>query len=162
MTVTAAANSTQALVGMGQIAVISGAESARAVLGSCLGVMIYDERKRLGALAHVVLPASSGRSGSPGKFVDTAIPWMIETLRGRGGDPRRFVVKLAGGANMFTASGPFQIGQQNIDAARQMLAEHRLRVVAEHLCGTQGRRVTFDCESCKFLIEVAGQQPVEI
>ena len=162
MPATAAATSSQALVGMGQIAVIGGSESARAVLGSCIGVMMYDERKRVAALAHVVLPASSGRSGPPGKFVDTAIPWMVEALRTRGGDPRRMIVKLAGGANMVTASGPFQIGQQNIDAARQILAEQRLRIVSEHLCGTQGRRVTFDCESGKFLIEVAGQPPVEI
>ena len=63
MPATAAATTSQALVGMGQIAVISGSESARAVLGSCIGVMMYDERKRVGALAHVVLPASSGRSG---------------------------------------------------------------------------------------------------
>lgn len=145
-----------ASVGMGEIAVISGNESAQAILGSCLGIAIYDPRNGLGALAHVVLPTAEGRPGTPGKFVDTAVPWMIRALTAKGAEPTRFVSKLVGGANMFSGNGPLQIGQQNIASARRELAAARIRVVAEHLAGTQGRRVTFVGQSGQIVVETAG------
>jgi chemotaxis protein CheD len=147
---------------MGQIAVLTGDERASAVLGSCVGVAIYDEKKKLGALAHIVLPTSAGRPGTPGKFVDTAIVWMLNELRSRGADPRKLACKLSGGATMFATNGPFQIGQQNIDAARQALAAANVRIVAEHLGGAKGRRITFECDAFKVVVESAGEPSVTL
>lgn len=146
----------QLTANMGEIVLLSGEQTGQAILGSCLGIVLYDARKQLSALAHVVLPQSEGRNGVPGKFVDTAIPWMINTLRDKGVDPARLTCKLAGGANMFVNSGPFQIGQQNIAVARRELEKANIRVAAEHLEGTQGRRIAFENKSGKVLIEVAG------
>jgi len=149
------------LVGMGQIALLPAPKLGRAVLGSCVGIALYDERKRLGALAHVVLPKASGREvPAPGKFADTAIEWMLDALARQGADRKRLLAKLAGGANMFAAAGPFQIGKQNADAVRGKLGENGIRLVAEHLGGTQGRRVTFDVAACSLMIEVVGQRPL--
>lgn len=153
---------TKTAVGMGQIALTSGEDVAHSVLGSCLGLALYDPRKRLGALAHIVLPSALGRAGSPGKYADTALEWMLDALRRVGADPKRLVCKLTGGANMFTGNGPFQIGQQNIDAARQHLAAANIAVVAEHLGGKNGRRVVFECETGKVTVEVAGQPAVTL
>ena len=87
MLATETQSASQRLAGMGQIVVVTGQEFARAVLGSCVGVAIYDPSEKLGALAHIVLPSADGRPGLPGKFVDTAIPWMIEALQQRGALP---------------------------------------------------------------------------
>jgi chemotaxis protein CheD len=150
------------LAGMGQIAIVSGQELARAVLGSCVGVTMYDSYEKLGALAHVVLPASDGRSGTPGKFVDTAIPWMVEELLKRGASRRRIVAKLAGGSKMFTAQGPFLIGEQNAFEARKFLKEFKIPLLAEHLAGSHGRRVTLNCDTGLLDIEVVGQSIAQI
>jgi chemotaxis protein CheD len=147
---------------MGQIALTKGEDVAHAVLGSCLGLALYDSRQRLGVLAHIVLPAAQGRAGSPGKFADTAIEWMLTAMRRAGADPKRLTCKLTGGANMFAGNGPFQIGQQNIEAARQHLDAARIPIVAEHLGGKCGRRIVFECETGKVAVEVAGQPPVTL
>ncbi|MBA4016974.1 MAG: hypothetical protein C0483_07300 [Pirellula sp.] len=149
-------------VGMGQIAVVGRDQVARSVLGSCIGVVLYDERRCLGAFAHVVLPASGGRAGSPGKFADTAVPFMLEALRKAGADPKSVLAKITGGSNMFSADGPFQIGKQNADAVRAQFKAANIRLVAEHLGGTSGRRVTFHPDTALLEIECVGQQVVVI
>lgn len=141
---------------MGQIALVATDDVARAVLGSCIGLAIYDAQRRIGVLAHVVLPVSSGRSGTPGKFVDTALQKMLEDLRAAGADSRRLIAKLTGGANMFAANGPFKIGQQNIDAARVALEQARIPIAGEHLGGNSGRRISFFGSHGELSVEVAG------
>lgn len=162
MTATQTIRRPETTVGMGQIALLTGDERASAVLGSCVGVAIYDESKKLGALAHIVLPTSAGRPGTPGKFIDTAIVWMLNELRSRGADPRKLSCKLTGGATMFATNGPFQIGQQNIDATRQALAAANVRIVAEHLGGAKGRRITFECDGFAVVVETAGDASVTL
>jgi chemotaxis protein CheD len=162
MTATLTTRRPETMVGMGQIAVLIGDERASAVLGSCVGVALYDEKRKLGTLAHIVLPTSAGRPGLPGKFVDTAIVWMLNELRSRGADPRRLTCKLAGGATMFASNGPFQIGQQNIDATRQTLQAANVRIVAEHLGGCKGRRISFDCETFAVVVETAGETSAKL
>lgn len=147
-------------VGMGQIVILRGEDTANAVLGSCLGLALFDERKKIGALAHIVLPASTGRVAAPGKFVNTAIEWMLAALAKEGVELRRIAAKMAGGANMFAATGPFQIGQENATAARKQLESLRIAIMAEHLGGSQGRRVYFDPKNASLLVEVAGQTKV--
>ena len=151
------------LVGMGQIAIFSPPETARAVLGSCVGVALYDELAQVAALAHVVLPKSEGRAAAtPGKFADTAIASMRESLLARGSNPSRIRAKIAGGADMFVGKGPFQIGVQNIEAVKSGLRALGIRLLGEHLGGTQGRRITFDLRTSKLAIEVTGQPAVHL
>ena len=63
---------------------------------------------------------------------------------------------------MFTTQGPFLIGEQNAQAARNQLKQFKIPILAEHVAGSQGRRVTFDCESCLLTIEMAGQPTTRI
>ena len=156
---TAVAVSQTTSVGMGQVTV--GAHPARlvAVLGSCLGVALYHRRLRLGALSHVVLPDSSGREALPGKFADTAVPHMVELLKRQGAPTSSLVAKLAGGACMFGATGPMQIGLANADAVRCELKALRIPILAEDIGGTKGRRIVFDCDSGVLTVEIAGCTP---
>ena len=76
-------------VGMGQIALARGQTRLAAILGSCVSVVLYHAGMKLGAMAHVVLPASQGRdpAATPGKFADSAVPTMVTWLRGLGAPP---------------------------------------------------------------------------
>jgi chemotaxis protein CheD len=152
----------EAQVGMGQIAVVTGEQFARSVLGSCIGVAVYDARRAIGAMAHVVLPQSSGRAASPGKFADTAVSWMVDELAKLGADARKLTAKIAGGANMFNADGPFQIGKQNAEAVRAQLSALGIRLAAEHLGGVHGRKVTFWPKCGTYEIEAVGHAVVKI
>jgi len=122
-------------------------------------VALHQPRLALGLLGHVVLPDSCGRAGNPGKFADTAIPAMIAELERHGGTLGACVVKIAGGACMFSGNGPLQIGLANIEAVTKALERAGLRIAARDVGGSYGRRVTLDCTSGGLLVESVGQTP---
>ena len=43
----------------------------RTLLGSCVGLALYDRRLRVAGLAHIVMPRARGRQRADGKLVDT-------------------------------------------------------------------------------------------
>jgi chemotaxis protein CheD len=145
------------LVGMGQIAVGQSPQRMRAILGSCIGVALYHPGRKTGVMAHVVLPDSAGRAGIPGKFADTAVPQMLELLRKQGMPTYGLTAKLTGGANMFNGSGPLQIGDANAVAVAAALKKVGIRVTAQEVGGTHGRRVDFDCASGEMIVQCVGQ-----
>ncbi len=160
MLATTASKTTNIHVGMGQAGVAGPEGGFSAVLGSCLGVALYHPRLHVGAFAHVVLPESNGRSGPPGKFADVAIPYMIDQLRPRGATPAGLVAKIAGGACMFGAGGPLQIGDANAQKVIELLKAAGIRIAGKHIGGTKGRRVIFQCATGDLTVQIAGQPPV--
>lgn len=145
--------------GMGQIVHAAAPDTLTTVLGSCIGVAIYHPRTKQALLAHIVLPASSGRAASAGKFADTAIPEMQKQLAQLGLCDGTVVVKLAGGANMFgIPSGPMQVGEGNIAAVEAALSKAKLKIAARHVGGSKGRRVTFDCQTGIYKVEIVGAE----
>jgi len=148
---------TETLVGMGQIAAGRAPERMKSILGSCIGLTLYHPRLKAGAMTHIVLPDSAGRSGAPGKFADTAIPEMLKLLSRLGAPACALIAKFAGGANMFATSGPLQIGDANVEAVTQVLKAAGIRVAGQDVGGTVGRRIVFDCASGEMTIECAGK-----
>jgi chemotaxis protein CheD len=144
-------------VGMGEIAGGDKRQQMRAVVGSCIALTLYNARLRIGVMAHVVLPDSSGRYDAPGKYADTAIPRMLEMFRKSGAPPQSLVAKFAGGANMFDSRGPLQIGDANVKAVTQALKAAGVTVADCDIGGLHGRRVTFDCANGMMTVEAAGQ-----
>ncbi len=147
-------------VGMAQIAIVTDPGVVRTVLGSCIGLLLYHAARKTGALAHIVMAQQAGRTGPPGKFADTAVPWMLQELSAKGAGRAGLTAKITGGAAMFGGSGPIQIGAANLDAVVRLLEEQRIPIVAQHVGGSKGRRVTFDSHTGDVIVEIVGQQPV--
>ncbi len=126
-----------------------------AILGSCVGVALCQVGMKLGAMAHVVLPDSSGRDACPGKFADSAIPAMVASLREVGARPRALVAKIVGGAGMFGVDGPLQIGVANIRAVVAVLDAAGIPIVARDIGGNSGRRAVLDCNSGRITVTTA-------
>ena len=143
-------------VGMGQILLGEAPSVLVSVLGSCVGVALYDPVRRCGALAHIVLPRAEGRTAAPGKFADTAVPAAIEQLEAAGASRRRLQAQLAGGAAMFASNGPLHIGEANLNAVVAALAEAGIPVVGRHVGGRQGRRIRFATDTGAATVQVAG------
>lgn len=125
-------------------------------LGSCLGIALYDAERRIGGLAHTLLPAAHPNFGErPGKFVDAAIRQMVEALLSQGAKPDRLVAKIAGGANMFAAAGlgaDGGIGQRNVSAAKRVLEDFGIALLAEDTGGSNGRTIEFDLATGTLLV----------
>jgi chemotaxis protein CheD len=71
---------------------------------------------------------------------------MLAEMTRLGADTRRVRAKLIGGASMFAnlmPSGSINIGERNVVAARQALADAGVPVVAEDIGSDHGRSVFF-------------------
>jgi chemotaxis protein CheD len=143
-------------VGMGQAFVVEKPNRLTAVLGSCVGVVLYHPRMQIGAMSHVVLPDSNGRSGSAPKFADSAVPHMIGLLEKRGVNASGLIAKIMGGSCMFGNGGPLQIGEANIKATTTALESVGIKIVGRDLGGSCGRRVNFDPATGQVTIESVG------
>lgn len=146
-------------VGMGDLAVMSESGILRTLLGSCIGLVLYDVVHRIGGLAHIVLPASNGDTTAPGKYADTALPALLIAMKQAGAQTNRVTAKLAGGANMFGTKAR-TIGDQNLDAIEGLLSRNGIHVVGKHCGGRYGRRLGFDVSSGTVMIEWQEGPPV--
>jgi chemotaxis protein CheD len=140
---------TRILVRIGDLRVAGGdAELITVGIGSCVALAVFDPVRRIGGLGHALLPEPfrNGRPGPPGRFATTAVARLLEMLRERGGDPRRAVAWLVGGARMFEglSSTGSSIGDRNIGAARKALEAAGVPVGGEVVGGALGRSVYFD------------------
>src|SRR5439155_19077089 len=72
-------------------------------LGSCVAIILYDARARIGGLAHTLLPNESmARDRSnPAKFPASAVAVLLAEMTRLGADACRVEAKLVGGASMF-------------------------------------------------------------
>lgn len=147
----------ETMVGMGQISAGRAPERLKAILGSCIGLALYHPGLKTGVMAHVVLPESDERNGTPGKFADTALPHMLDLLKQMGTPHHNLTAKLVGGANMFGGTGPIKIGDANVAAVTQLLKKAGIRIAGQDTGGSKGRRVSFDCCTGALTIECVGQ-----
>jgi chemotaxis protein CheD len=134
-------------VGVAEAAVATGdAVLATVGLGSCVAILLHDAEAAVAGMAHVLLPAPHGGSGSPAaaKYANTAVPYLLREMEARGADRRRITGRIVGGASMFgTLRTPTmtRAGERNVVAAREALAAAGIRVTGEEVGSGHGRSV---------------------
>lgn len=111
-------------------------------LGSCVGVALYDADSGVVGLAHAMLPEHDG-DGNRTKYVDTAVEELLERMVEAGADPGGVVAKLAGGSDMFQFSDG-SVGDRNVAAARETLADLGVEIVGEDVGGDHGRSLQLE------------------
>ncbi|MCU0636084.1 MAG: chemotaxis protein CheD [Gemmatimonadaceae bacterium] len=134
-------------------------------LGSCIAIVLHDGIARVGGLAHVLLPAAGTNvTGSPAKYVATAVPALVTRMRDVGAtDALR--ARLVGGARMFGTLLPPNapaVGERNVDAARHALAQHGIEIVAEDIGGDFGRHVELDVATGGVLVRSFAREPLAL
>lgn len=157
-------------VAIGRWAIATAPTKIRTLLGSCVGVVLYDRAAKVGGLAHIVLPSAHGAIDHPGKYAETAIPGLIADLdRILAVKARpRLVAKLVGGANMFQVDPVIQhnsglnIGRKNQEAIEHILISLTIPVIARDVGGTTGRRLTLDTSSGIVTIRIPGGVDYEL
>ncbi|MFC5541228.1 MAG: chemotaxis protein CheD [Bacilli bacterium] len=156
-------------VGIAQMDVVKFPDTIRTSgLGSCVGVVLYDETKKIAGLVHIMLPDSSLSSTdtiNTAKFADTGIKGLVEKLLMEGAQKYRLKAKIAGGAQMFqfsSAKEMMRIGPRNVEAVKKVLNELGIPLVAEDIGGNSGRTIEFDPATCKLMIRTVNQGVSEI
>lgn len=126
-------------------------------LGSCVGICLYDQTARVAGLSHILLPQSGQIPGNntPMKFADTAIPMLLVKMQAKGARPNQLKAKIAGGAQMFAATGNASIaniGARNVAAVKATLQRLRIPIVAEDTGANYGRTQLFDADTFTMVI----------
>ena len=121
-------------------------------IGSCVGVIMYYARGKIGGLAHIMLPdiESVKNKSNRAKFANTAIPDLVEKLEKLGADRRFIKAKIMGGAHMFgfaKTNKVFNIGARNVEKVKEVLKALKIRLVAEDVGGSYGRSLYFYLET---------------
>ncbi len=153
----------QTLINVGVAQVKFGANPAilRTILGSCIGICIFDRAKKIGGLAHILLPNDTSGGASPEKYADTAIPLLINRLIKDGAKKEFLSAKIAGGASMFKFQSNVslgQIGDRNIEETKKVLEKLGIPVLEEDVGGNTGRVIDFFLTDGHLKVKAAGQE----
>jgi chemotaxis protein CheD len=130
-------------------------------LGSCVGITLYDSKKKIIGMAHIMLPSSKIATANTNraKFADTGIVDLLEKMTALGAERKEIVSKIAGGAQMFNFAGSnetLKIGARNSEAVKQVLNELRIPIVAEDIGGNHGRTIEISSEDGKLMVKTIG------
>ena len=113
-------------------------------LGSCIALILHDQRRSLAGLAHIMLPESRGNVDRPGKFADTALAALMEELENLGSTKFSTTAIVVGGASMFEFSAnSLNIGERNAAAVKDLLQDQGIKIEHEETGGKVGRSVYY-------------------
>jgi len=156
-------------VGIADMNIVKSPDSIRTSgLGSCVGVVLYDETMKIAGLIHVMLPDSSlsrTETVNVAKFADTGIPAMIDQLKLEGVQPFRLKAKIAGGAEMFQFTSnkdTMRIGPRNVAAVKEYLLKSKVPLISEDTGGNSGRTIEFDPSTSLLNIRTVNQGVIDI
>ena len=136
-------------------------------LGSCIALCAYDPVTKVGGMVHMVLPDSrngDGGSNSP-KYVNAGIPLLLQEMARQGAKKSRLIVKIVGGARMFTIPGSgklLDVGGRNIEMTNQILESEGVPASASDVGGNRGRTVQLFMDTGKVFVKAAGGDSVEL
>lgn len=127
-------------------------------LGSCLGITFYSPGKKAGAMAHPMLPDidKAKMKSNPNRYVNSVIVKTLDELVKLGSSRNSLEIKIFGGAHMFsfiTADSMLNVGEKNIEIARELLGKLGLKIIAEEVGGTFGRTIELNLENGKVFVD---------
>jgi chemotaxis protein CheD len=142
-------------VGIADLKVTQSPNVLRTILGSCVGICLYDPGTRVIGLSHIMLAEQNIAGTNPKKYADAAIPLLIEEMEKFGVVSSRIKAKIVGGAAMFNMgenSIMGDIGRSNVRRVKEVLSTCSIELIAEDTGGDFGR--TIDFFSTDFLVKI--------
>ena len=118
-----------------------------AAIGSCIAIAAYDSNKKVGAMAHIMLPGSAPeKSLEKTKYAAEAINEMIKKMIDAGSKHCDIEVCLVGGGNVLQKKND-TICKDNIESTTMLLAKRNIPIRASVLGGTTRKGIFLDIES---------------
>ena len=149
-------------VGIAEIKTGKNPEVLRTTLGSCIGIVLYEPVKKIGAISHIMLakdPTGRDSLKYPGKYGETALPLLIKAMDQEGCKIGAYSARLFGGASMFKGinSNFLQnIGENNIQIAKEILINKNIPIIVEDVGGHEGRTISLYLDDGRVLLKKGG------
>lgn len=125
----------------------SGVKLSSVAIGSCIAVAALDLKKRIGAIAHIMLPGRSPESYvEKTKYANDAIEEMLNQMLNTGTNANDIQVCLVGAGNVLQKEDD-TICQSNIESVMQILKEKNIPIRTSVLGGTERKSVFIDIDN---------------
>lgn len=130
------------------------------ILGSSVGVCLFDHQLSIGGATHFLLPEFPQGAGTPScRYGDVAVQELVGQLRSLGSKPANLTARVFGGACMFQSfreNGRSHVGHRNAVIAVEMLSRLSIRVIEKDVAGNLGRKVKMWSNTGAVVVEVVG------
>ncbi|AFG38071.1 chemotaxis protein CheD [Spirochaeta africana] len=120
------------------------------VLGSCIAVVLYDRKARIGGMNHFLLPGSVDRTHlyttSEGRYGLFAMELLINRMLKLGAAKERLEAKVFGGARMFKFDNTgtiARVSDSNVSFAFEYLHTEGIKIVSQEVGKDYARKVLF-------------------
>ncbi len=135
----------------------------QAFLGTCVGVALYDNKKKIGGLIHIILPEppSSSSVDYPEKYAATGLPLFIEQLINLGASRENLTATIAGGALVGPVSNldiNLDIGGRSADISQAILKANNIKLKNAETGGFLMSTLNLNMENGETYIEPTWQQ----
>lgn len=135
-------------------------------LGSCIGLVVWDPKVKVGGLLHYMLPESKldkeRAKKKPYMFGDTGIPSLFRAAYELGAAKNRLIVKAVGGSQLLDSSGVFNIGKRNYAIMQMLFQKNNISIAKEDIGGTVNRTISLDVKTGRVVLKVSGKGEFEI
>lgn len=149
-------------VGIADVAVVYSPDKIITMgLGSCIGIALYDNDKKIGGLVHIMLPDSNQFKNivNPLKYADLGIEDLLKRMMDLGCRKTNITAKIAGGASMFNFPDKkilSDVGRRNSEAVIEVIKKLSIPLLAEDVGGNKGRTMIFDSKDGRVTIKSIG------
>lgn len=127
-------------------------------LGSCVAVMVYDRYRKIGGLAHIMLPGRSPKQDVEDrtKYAENAIDFLLDSIKRIGAKAEDLEVNLVGGANVL---GEGSISKEVANSISGYLKKLGIEPKNEKTGGTERRSASLYIESGKVFYTEGDEMP---
>jgi len=147
-------------VGIADLKTAKAPDVLRTILGSCVGICMFDSSNKVIGLSHIMLAEKNTAEGNPMKYANTAIPMLLDEMIKTGAVRDKITAKIIGGSTMFKMadnSMMSEIGRSNIRKVKEVLEALSIVITAEDTGGDFGRTIDFFSENGNVKIKSIGK-----
>lgn len=114
------------------------------ILGSCVSVTIFNKKNNFGGINHFLLSESNNaETQDANKYGNFAMKNLISGLLKIDPDVSNYEAKMFGGGKVISSIIDFKIGENNINAARNILNQYGIPVITECVDNDFGLKIIF-------------------
>jgi chemotaxis protein CheD len=122
------------------------------ILGSCVAVCMYDQKRGIGGINHFMLPYWNGDGLESPKYGNVAIGQLFAKLLDFGAKKEDIVCKIFGGGEVLGENIIiYNVGQRNIELANQLIVDMNIKIVSSSTGGKMGRKIYFNTSTGEVL-----------
>jgi chemotaxis protein CheD len=127
-------------------------------LGSCVAIILYDSTRRIGGMAHVMLPGKSSKNHlNKNRYTVDAINSLLNKFYEFGTQNSDIQSCLIGGANVLKKKND-TIANEVIDSVKKTISEKKIVIRASSLRGFERRSVILNIKSGTVFYTIGGSK----